>query len=243
MIKLFYSLLFISATLFNSCSNGQSEGPKTNLPPTEFSEKIKEQPSAQIVDVRTPEEFEKGHLPNAKNMNWNGSDFDSQIETLDKSKPVFVYCLSGSRSSAAAQHMRSNGFEEVIELKGGIMGWRRANLPETTENTVESEGMTMHQYNDLLNADKLILVDFYADWCAPCKKMKPYLDEISNEMGDRVEIVRINADDHQELSKELQIEGLPFLKLYKNKTLVWSYMGYVDKAEVVKQIDNAGALQ
>lgn len=243
MIKLFYSLLFISATLFNSCSSGQTGGSKTNLPPTEFSEKIKEQTSAQIVDVRTPGEFEKGHLPNAKNMNWNGSDFDSQIETLDKSKPVFVYCLSGSRSSAAAKRMRSKGFKEVIELKGGIMGWRRANLPETTENTVESEGMTMQQYNDLLNADKLILVDFYADWCAPCKKMKPYLDEISKEMGDKVEIVRINADDHQELSKELKIEGLPFLKLYKNKTLVWSYMGYVDKAEVVKQIDNAVVLK
>ena len=236
-MKIFYSLLFVSATLFNSCTGVQTGNSKTNLSATEFSEKIKEVPSAQIVDVRTPEEFEKGHLQNAKNIDWNGNEFEKQMVTIDKSKPVFVYCLSGGRSSSAASQMRSKGFKEVYELNGGILKWRGANLPETTDNKAVSIGMTKQQFDELLNSDKLILIDFYAEWCGPCKKMKPYLEEISKEMADKIIIIRINADDNKALLKELKIDALPVLQLYKNKTLTWTNTGYIEKTEVVKQIN------
>ena len=231
-------LTFITATsiLFNSCSNGQTQTTNTNLSATEFSVKIKEMPTAPVLDVRTPEEFSKGHLQNALNYNWNGSDFQKQISTLDKSKPVFVYCLSGGRSSSAANQMRSDGFKEVYELKGGIMKWRAANLPETTANTTASTGMSKQQFDALLTSDKLVLIDFYADWCAPCKKMKPYLDEISKNMSEKVVVIRINADDNQQLCKDLKIDALPVLQLYKNKFLIWTNTGFIDKAEVVKHL-------
>jgi len=235
MRKLFS--IALAAILFNSCSNGQTNGIKTNLSATEFADKLKELPSPVIIDVRTPDEFSKGHLINALNYNWNGNEFDKQIAPLDKSKPVFVYCLSGGRSSSAANKMRSDGFKTVYELNGGIMKWRGANLPETTDNnTVTSNGMTKQQFDALLNSDKLVLIDFYADWCAPCKKMKPYLDEISKDMADKVVIIRINADDNQALCKELKIDALPVLQLYKNKTLTWTNTGFIDKAEVVRQL-------
>jgi len=228
--------LAVIAILFNSCTNGQTQSTKTNLSASEFADKIKELPTATIIDVRTPAEFSKGHLANANNYDWNGNEFDKQIEPLDKSKPVFVYCLSGGRSSSAANKMRSDSFKTVYELDGGIMKWRGANLPETTDNTVTSNGMTKQQFDALLNSDKLVLIDFYADWCAPCKKMKPYLDEISKDMADKVVVIRINADDNQTLCKELQINALPVLQLYKNKTLTWTNTGFIEKSEVVKQL-------
>jgi thioredoxin len=235
MRKLFTIALL--AILFNSCGSGQTNSTtKTNLSAIEFAEKLKEMPTAAILDVRTPDEFSKGHLANALNYDWNGNEFDKQIATLDKSQPVLVYCLSGGRSSSAATKMRSEGFKTVYELDGGIMKWRGANLPETTDNTVTSNGMTKQQFDALLNSDKLVLIDFYADWCAPCKKMKPYLDEISKDMADKVVIIRINADNNQALCKELKIDGLPVLQLYKNKTLTWTNTGFIDKAEVVKQL-------
>ena len=83
----------LAAILFNSCSSGQTNGIKTNLSATEFADKIKELPNATLIDVRTPDEFSKGHLANANNYDWNGTEFDNQIATLDKSEPVFVYCL------------------------------------------------------------------------------------------------------------------------------------------------------
>lgn len=234
MRKLFSIVLV--AILLNSCTNGQTNGTKTNLSASEFADKMKELPNAPILDVRTPEEFSKGHLKNALNYNWNSNEFEAQISPLDKSKPVFVYCLSGGRSSSAANKMRSDGFKTVYELDGGIMKWRGANLPETTDNTVVSNGMTKQQFDALLNSDKLVLIDFYADWCAPCRKMKPYLDEISKDMADKVVVIRINADDNQTLCKELKIDALPVLQLYKNKTLTWTNTGFIDKAEVVKQL-------
>jgi thioredoxin len=235
MRKLFTIALL--AILFNSCGSGQTNSTtKTNLSAIEFAEKLKEMPTAAILDVRTPDEFSKGHLANALNYDWNGNEFDKQIATLDKSQPVLVYCLSGGRSSSAATKMRSEGFKTVYELDGGIMKWRGANLPETTDNTVTSNGMTKQQFDALLNSDKLVLIDFYADWCAPCKKMKPYLDEISKDMANKVVIIRINADNNQALCKELEIDGLPVLQLYKNKTLTWTNTGFIDKAEVVKQL-------
>jgi thioredoxin 1 len=224
------------AIIFNSCSNGQLQGKETNLTATEFSQKIKDLPSAPIVDVRTPEEFAKGHLQNARNFDWNGNNFDKEISDLDKSKPVFVYCLSGGRSSSAANQMRSSGFKEVYELQGGIMKWRGANLPETTEIGVKSSGMNKQEFDKLLQSDKMVLIDFYADWCAPCKKMKPYLEEISRDMPGQVKVIRINADDNQQLCKELKIDALPVLQLYKKQVLTWSNSGYIPKDSVLMKL-------
>ena len=125
----------------------------------------------------------------------------------------------------------------MYELNGGIMKWRGANLPETSDNNATSSGMTKQQFDELLNSDKLVLIDFYADWCAPCKKMKPYLDEISKDMAAKVVVIRINADDNQAICKELKIDALPVLQLYKNKTLSWTNTGFIEKTEVEKQIN------
>lgn len=227
----------VIAMLFYSCSNGQNNATyKTSLSATEFASKIKELPSATLLDVRTSEEFSEGHLINAVNYDWNGKEFDTQIAPLDKSKPIFIYCLSGGRSSSAASKMRSAGFAQVYEMDGGIMKWRGANLPETTDSKAASAGMTKQQFEALLKSDKLVLIDFYAEWCAPCKKMKPYLDEISKDMADKVIVIRIDADDNPALCKELNIDALPLLQIYKNKSLIWTNTGFIDKVAVVKQL-------
>jgi len=144
--------------------------------------------------------------------------------------------LSGSRSTYAVSYMKSQGFKEVYELNGGMMKWRAASLPETTDKALASTGMSKQQFDNLLVTDKLVLIDYYADWCAPCKKMKPYLDEISRDMADKVVVIRINADENQALCKELKIDALPVLHIYKNKALIWNNTGFIEKEEVVKQL-------
>jgi thioredoxin 1 len=66
--------------------------------------------------------------------------------------------------------------------------------------------------------------------------MEPYLNEISKEMADKVEVVRINADDNSQLCRELKVDALPYLHVYKNNKLTWSNMGFIGKEEVVKQL-------
>jgi thioredoxin len=236
-MKNLFPFLFVTALLFAACSNGQSQNTKTVLAATEFAAKIKELPSAPIIDVRSPEEFANGHVQNARNINWNGSDFDAQISKFDKSQPILVYCLSGGRSGSAASQMRSQGFKEVYEMEGGMMQWRSARLPETTDNKIVSAGMSKADFDKLLQTDKVVLIDFYAEWCAPCKKMKPSLDEISKEMADKVVIVRIDADANPALCAAMKIEALPVIQLYKNQKLAWNNLGFTEKATMVSEIE------
>ena len=83
-----------------------------------------QQKKIQLVDVRTPREYKGGHIGKAINIDlFQGSSFKQVIEKLDKSKPVYLYCRSGSRSKKAAQKILDMGFEKVYDLKGGYMHW------------------------------------------------------------------------------------------------------------------------
>lgn len=219
------------AVLVYSCSNGQEEHTKSRLSALEFSEQVKNTDDIQLIDVRSPAEFEKGHIKHAVNINVNDDNFEQRVAQLDKKKPAYVYCLSGGRSAGAAAAMRRAGFEQVIEMPGGMMEWRAANLPEVKGRDVPA-GMTMAQYEALLDTDKLVLVDFYADWCAPCKKMEPYLSRMAKEMSGRVVVVRIDADANTALCKANKVTGLPVLKLYKDKQVIWEKQGFADEQEV-----------
>jgi thioredoxin 1 len=231
-MRILLTLTITFSLLWAACANSQN-----TLAPSDFAAKIKTLADAPLIDVRTPDEFGKGHLVNATNIDWNGEGFDKKMETYDKSKPILIYCLSGGRSGSAAKKMRANGFKEVYELGGGIMKWRGANLPETTENTTKKTSMTLAQYDaQYTNSEKLVLIDFYADWCGPCKLMKPYLEEIAKEMGSTVTVIRINADDNQQLCKDLKVDALPVLKLYKDNKLVWENVGMIEKNKVVEHL-------
>ena len=78
---------------------------------------------AQLVDVRTPKEYNDGHIGVAKNIDFYGSTFKSQMEKLDRNKPVLLYCHSGGRSGQALTMLKSMGFKEVYDLKGGWSSW------------------------------------------------------------------------------------------------------------------------
>jgi thioredoxin len=205
-----------------------------------FSAKLKQSPTNQIIDVRTSGEFAQGFIQEARNFDISLESFPHQISKLDKNKAVFVYCLTGSRSAYAMNYMKSVGYKEVYNLSGGIIRWRAANLPETTDKPASkttSAGMTMAQYQALFNTNKLVLIHFTAEWCAPCKKMKPFLDEISKEYKTKVMVVRIDADVNKALLKELKIESIPVLTIHKNKKKAWTHNGFISKEEVVKKIN------
>lgn len=220
-------------TILTGCVKAQNNS-ESNLSATEFSKKLDLTPNAQLVDVRTPGEFRNGHLKNAMNIDWNADDFSEKAKALDKDRPVFVYCMSGPRSTSAAAKLQEMGFKNVYEMKGGMMKWRNAGLPEIKGST--SKGMSIAQYNEILKSETPVLVDFYAEWCAPCKKMEPYLHKMAAEMPDKVKIVRINTDENTELCKELNVSALPVLKLYKNNKLIWDNLGFASEEKVKKQV-------
>lgn len=101
------------------------------LDPQSFEKKLNESKELILVDVRTSGEYAQGHLANAVLIDIYSSDFKSRVSKLDKSKPVFVYCKAGSRSSSAVDVFTDLGFKEIYDLSGGINAWQRANKPIT----------------------------------------------------------------------------------------------------------------
>jgi thioredoxin len=224
-------LLFLSFTLL-SC-NGQSSKNIQTIAPEAFAKKIKETPKAQILDVRTPEEYASEHIESAVNVNWLGDNFLADAEKFDKSKPVFVYCKIGGRSSKAAAKLAELGFATIYNLDGGMMKWNSAGLSKPSDKII---GMSSQEYAALLNTDKKVLIDFYAKWCAPCKKMAPYLDKMQKDCAENVVIIRLDADENKTLIQEMKIDELPTLIIYENKEVKWKHSGYISEEDLRKQL-------
>jgi rhodanese-related sulfurtransferase len=114
-----------SVLLLAGCSSSSSA---VDLSVSEFSSKVAE---AGIItlDVRTPGEFNEGHIDGAQLIDFQSGNFESEIETLDKSKTYAVYCRSGSRSGQAVKIMSDAGFTNLYNLNGGVIDWSSAGLP------------------------------------------------------------------------------------------------------------------
>lgn len=233
-------LLFFTTLLFINCKEktqeSSSESPKIiveNIDPNTFSEKLQTSSNAQLIDVRTPEEFNSKHLENAINIDYNGTNFDTEIAKLDKTKPTFVYCLSGGRSSSAVVKMQELGFTELYNMEGGMMKWNALGLGG---NKIEKDGMTQADFQKLLQTDKKVLIDFNAEWCGPCKRMAPYIEKLKEELKDDVIIISIDVDKNETLAADLKIESLPTLILYENQKSIWKNIGYISEEELKSKL-------
>ncbi|MCG3164459.1 MAG: Thiosulfate sulfurtransferase GlpE [Bacteroidia bacterium] len=226
----FFAFTFIIAACNNSGSGQQLQ----QVDAKTFSEKIHEQNNPVILDVRTPQEFEGGYIAGAINIDYNSNEFSQKVNKLDKEETVFVYCLSGGRSSSAAGEMRKNGFKNVIELKGGILKWKAAGLDIAAGSAAPKTSMTVGDFKKIVTADVPVLVDFYAPWCAPCRKMAPMLEELSKENEGKIKIVKINIDEHKQLAEEMGVTEIPIFTVYKNGNETARVKGIQTKEELLK---------
>lgn len=229
MKNVWFCLLLFSIT---SCKGQQDSSRK--LGPDAFEKGIS-QPDIQVLDVRTAGEFKSGHIKNALQADWtNRQQFNDRIQYVDKNKPVYVYCLVGGRSTAAADWMRQNGFSNVSELVGGINAWKRDSKP--LEGMNSEPQMTMEIYWSMIPKDRTILVDFGAPWCPPCVIMNLVLDELEKDKELNFQLVKIDAGVHTDVMKALNVEPIPEFIIYKNGKEVWRKQGIVTKEELKMQL-------
>ncbi len=92
---------------------------------------------------------------------------------------------------------------------------------------------------EVLDNSGVVVVDFYADWCGPCKMLAPVLEEIQTEMGGKVKIVKVNVDENNELANEYQIQNIPALKIFKGGSVVNTQIGFKPKQILVEVIEEA----
>jgi rhodanese-related sulfurtransferase len=229
MRNVFSLILFLSL----AACKGQTPS-TTKIGPVEFEKQITSEP-VQVLDVRTTGEFKTGHLKNALQADWNNQQqFTDRVQYIDKDKPVYIYCLAGGRSAAAATWMRNNGYKNVVELDGGINAWKRENRP--LEGAVAIKQMTPEEYLTSIPKDKTVLVDFGATWCPPCVKMAPVLDALEQNKNLHFTLFKIDAGVHTDVMKANNVEGIPVFIVYKNGVETWRKQGIVSGEELEAQL-------
>lgn len=96
----------------------------------------------------------------------------------------------------------------------------------------------MSKFLDIINQDKPVLIDFFAEWCGPCKMMSPILTEVKDHLKDRISIIKIDVDKNQALAAKYQVRGVPTLMIFKNGKQVWRQSGVLQKNEIINIITN-----
>jgi rhodanese-related sulfurtransferase len=121
-------ICFILCTTLLGCRETVAQDRAKVVSPKEMLKSI-DSGSVQLIDIRTPAEFQEGHLKNAKNIDFLSSTFKKDISGLDKEKPVYIYCRSGNRSGKSVKDFLNAGFTEIYDLQVGIVGWKSEGLP------------------------------------------------------------------------------------------------------------------
>ena len=223
-LSFFYTFVLFSCTAQTS----------TSLTTDEFEKAVSKE-TVQILDVRTPAEYASGHIKNTLLANWNDEkEFSRRIAFVDKNKPVYVYCLAGGRSAAAAEKMRAMGFENVYELKGGINAWKAAN--KSLEGQANTKQMSAATFATAINSSKIVLVDFGAVWCPPCKKMEPVLNSLQTNNPGKFTLVKVDGGNDLDLLKQYAVTALPVFIIFKDGRQVWRKDGVATEKEIASAL-------
>ena len=220
-------LLFI----FFSCS----AQPKSVLTADEFEKNMSGSVSVQLLDVRSADEYNSGHIKNSLLADWRDPvEFNRRISFIDKDKPVYVYCLGGGRSSAAAAKMKEMGYQQVYELQGGMNSWKSAN--KSIEGKTTQQQMSIIDFNNSIKATNWVLVDFGAEWCPPCKKMEPVLASLQKN-NPKITIVKVDGGKDEDILKNYNVTALPVFIFFKDGKQVWRKDGVVTEKEIADNLN------
>jgi thioredoxin 1 len=248
-MRLSYALLGV-LTLFSLSGCRKAEGSASasattrapsqavRLAAPEFR-KLAEQAGGTYLDVRTPGEVARGHLPNASVIDFHDPKFKQKVELLPKDKPTFVYCASGNRSGAAAEMMVQMGFKQVYDLQGGIGAWVSAGYPIERSDTAAPDGskaMEPHALDTLLHRNQRVLVDYHTPWCAPCRRMNSVVDTVAEAWKGRAVVVRVDIGESEALAAREKIQGVPVFVVYINGKERWRGSGELPREVLEAQL-------
>lgn len=211
-----------------------------NVESEEFNELI-EKREGVLLDVRTPDETAKEKIANAVELDFYRKDFVQNLELLDRKTPVYVYCRSGSRSSNTSALLQELGFDEVVNLSGGIESWKRSGYPVTrsTVNPLEQAENAKRigkEWKGALANGKPVLLDFYSKWCVPCRQMSPIVDGLAEELDESANVLKVDIDAHKTFAQEFGVKSVPTFIVYADGKEVWRGVGAMEREQLLAKL-------
>jgi rhodanese-related sulfurtransferase len=201
---------------------------KNELTPKEFSEALQSKGNKILIDLRSDYDFSKGHIPGASNIDPNWGTYEWRIAELDTDQDVFIYCQNGEQSKKSAAYLKTQGFNSVTMLKGGLKQWTKEEYILTPEELIPPPELTFKDFNRLLELEHLVIVEFYLPGDRNCRDMGAILDELALSYEGAVKILRINIDNYKYLAIEMEIEFTPTLQFYENGNLCGTLEGVIE---------------
>ena len=104
---------------------------------------------------------------------------------------------------------------------------------EQTVVMYQLKKITMSKFQELINGNKPVLIDFFATWCGPCQALAPILVDVKEDLGEAVRVIKIDVDKNQEIAAHFQVKGVPTMLLFQNGKMLWRQSGVVSKNEIV----------
>lgn len=231
-------LLMVILTLTSYSKDPVRNFKQTNS--AEFNRLIKSKPGI-LLDVRTLGEYQNGHIEEAGQLNYYALNFKQKLTSLPKNQPIYVYCNTGYRSERAARLLSEQGYTEIYNLEHGIMEWNLMELPVVVDPNARPDQENLYtptDFSKLITTESLVMIDFYAPWCAPCRSMMPMIDSLMVAYHPDIRIVKINVDASKNLAKELKLNSVPHFKFYRNGKEMKSLSGVQHKNELTTLLDS-----
>jgi thioredoxin len=262
MVKFLKAFLLVVPVLMMSCTDG-SDSPRSrsnrvkstksvgekvpqkagvrNVDADKFHDLV-ESGNGIVLDVRTAGETARGSIEGASFISVNDKSFLRKVSLMQKDKPIYVYCATGSRSAYAAKVMLKNGFKEVYNLNGGIGSWARSGYAVTKPSADADHNikqLSLAEFNKMIEGDQPVFVDFHTRWCSPCKKMAPLVDQLQKDYDGKVKVLRIDVDSSTEVANHFGIQGVPVFILYDKGTETWRKSGVMTVDELHEVLDKS----
>ncbi len=234
MTKILFLLAFSVFLILNA--NAQTV---QHINATSFSKLIKTQ-QGLILDVRTEQEYSRGHIDGSTLISTSDPKFAEKASLLQKDKPIYVYCLTGSRSYAVVNYLSQIGFSKLYNLQKGILEWHQLGYKIVQSCVVavsESRTYNTSEFNTLIKSSNIVLVNFSASWCAPCKKLAPTIESIKSNFGSKIKVEKVDVESNKDLQTSCNVQSIPGLILYKNGKEYWRHTGLISYDELSKKIN------
>jgi rhodanese-related sulfurtransferase len=229
MNKIVILLLIVFPAFLNAQENTYKQ-----LDAVKFQELVKSG-KEMILDVRTKSEFDNEHIANSQYLNFYALDFKKKLLMLPKDEEIYLYCTTGYRSEKAAKYLAKNGYTKVYNLEHGILEWNLENLPVIEGEPsakLMADKVSPELFTQTVSSDTLILIDFYATWCGPCRKMMPLIDSIRTQYHPAMKVFKVNVDVSKKLIKQEKIIGVPLFRIYRRGELLFEKDGMMSRIEL-----------